>query len=260
MAQKTDWLPSDRTGQLTRCKDWLSVLTTGGKAAAWGVPQSRITELTAAAASAETALATAQTETTRTPVATADCRAVFHAMVELMRDTKRRYFLTPPLVDPTDYISLGLKPRDTVHTVSGTPTAQVGQKALGFLSRSLRKAQTPHNYPLDIIGWSFAKQNSQAIRRSRIARHELGIKIVYVTGSPVDPANKGFRVYYKVVAPGSAPPTAPGELIKSLYTKRKKDLMEFEFGDSGKTAYFAVQIENEGKKGPWGPMISALIP
>jgi hypothetical protein len=24
--------------------------------------------------------------------------------------------------------------------------------------------------------------------------------------------------------------------------------------------YFAVQIENDGKKGPWGPMISALIP
>jgi hypothetical protein len=32
------------------------------------------------------------------------------------------------------------------------------------------------------------------------------------------------------------------------------------FGDSGKTAYFAVQIENEGKKGPWGPLVLALIP
>jgi hypothetical protein len=30
--------------------------------------------------------------------------------------------------------------------------------------------------------------------------------------------------------------------------------------DSGKTAYFAVQIENDGKKGVWGPMVSALIP
>jgi hypothetical protein len=49
-------------------------------------------------------------------------------------------------------------------------------------------------------------------------------------------------------------------LIKSFYTKRKKDVMEFEFGDSGKTAFFAVQIENDGKKGPWGPMVSALIP
>ena len=224
MAQKTDWLPSDRTGQLARCRDWLSVLTTGGKAAAWGLPQSRVTELTAAATTAETALATALTETTRTPVATADCRAAFHAMAELMRDTKRRYFLTPPLVDPTDYISLGLKPHDGAPTPGGTPTAQV------------------------------------TIETYLVGRHELGIKIVYVTGDPNDAANKGYRVYYKVTVPGSAPPTAPGELIKSFYTKRKKDLMEFDFGDSGKTAFFAVQIENDGKKGPWGPMVSALIP
>jgi hypothetical protein len=41
---------------------------------------------------------------------------------------------------------------------------------------------------------------------------------------------------------------------------RKKDVIEFDFGDSGKTAYFAVQIENDGKKGQWWPMVSALIP
>jgi hypothetical protein len=32
------------------------------------------------------------------------------------------------------------------------------------------------------------------------------------------------------------------------------------FGDSEKTVYFAVMIENDGKKGHWGPMTSALIP
>jgi hypothetical protein len=36
--------------------------------------------------------------------------------------------------------------------------------------------------------------------------------------------------------------------------------MEFEYDDSGKTAYFAIQIENGGKKGTWGPLTSALIP
>jgi hypothetical protein len=81
-----------------------------------------------------------------------------------------------------------------------------------------------------------------------VGRHELGVKIVFVTGDPNDLANKGDRIYYKVVAPGGAAPTAPGELIKSFYTKRKKDVMEFEFGDSGETAVFAVQIENEGRK------------
>ena len=224
MSQKTEWMPGTRTGQLALCRDWISVLTGGGKAAAWGVSQARVTELTGAATEADTALATALTETTRTPVANAACKAAFHEMVELMRDTKRRYFLTPPLVEPTDYISLGLKPHDTIHTLSGTPTAQV------------------------------------TIETYLVGRHELGIKIVYVTGNPHDAANKGFRIWFSVAAQGDLPPANPQDLHGSFYTKRKKDLMEFPFEDSGKTAYFAVQVENEGKKGPWGPMVSALIP
>jgi hypothetical protein len=93
-----------------------------------------------------------------------------------------------------------------------------------------------------------------------VGRHELGLKIVYVTGNPTDKANKGFRIWYTVTAPGEAPPANPDALTKSFSTKRKKDVIEFAFDDSGKIAHFAVQIENEGKKGPWGPLVSALIP
>jgi hypothetical protein len=169
------------------------------------------------------ALEVAKTETTRTPVATAQCKAAFEAMIAKMRDIKKRYFLTPPLTE-ADYIALGLKPKDTTPTASGTPTAQV------------------------------------TIETYLLGRHELGVKIIYVTGSPTDPANKDYRIWYSVVAPGETPPASPEDLRKSFSTKRKKDVIEFDFGDSGKTAYFAVQIENEGKKGPWGPLVSALIP
>ncbi|MDR0684620.1 MAG: hypothetical protein LBF83_05790 [Spirochaetaceae bacterium] len=31
-------------------------------------------------------------------------------------------------------------------------------------------------------------------------------------------------------------------------------------GGGGGMAYFAVQVENSGRKGPWGPMVHALIP
>jgi hypothetical protein len=93
-----------------------------------------------------------------------------------------------------------------------------------------------------------------------MGRHELGVKIIYITGSATDPANKGFRIWYTVVAPGETPPANPDDLRKSFYTKRKKDIIEFDFGDSGKTAFFVVQIENGSKKGPWGPLVSALIP
>jgi hypothetical protein len=88
----------------------------------------------------------------------------------------------------------------------------------------------------------------------------FGIYYAFLGLKPHDSANKGYRIWYKVAVPGETPPTNPEELHQSFFTKRKKDVIEFAFGDSGKTAYFAVQIENEGKKGPWGPLVSALIP
>jgi hypothetical protein len=202
-------------------KDWKAVIT--AEQTAWNIPAAALTGLDGLIQTADAALATAKNETTRTPVATAQCKAAFEALAAAMRDMKRRYFLTPPLTD-ADYIALGLKPHDGTPTQSGTPADQV------------------------------------TIETYLVGRHELGVKIIYVTGGPEHPANKGCRIWYSVTAPGEAAPTNPDDLRKSFFTKRKKDIIEFDFGDSGKTAHFAVQIENEGKKGPWGPLVSALIP
>ncbi|MDR2434664.1 MAG: hypothetical protein LBD47_08860 [Treponema sp.] len=221
MAATKDWLPTTRDGILAMAGDWISVCT--GKKINWNIPDPAMTELATRKQTAAAALETAKNETTRTPVATAQCKEAFDALTAFMRDFKRRYFLSPPLRD-SDYISLGLKPRDTTPTVSGTPTAQV------------------------------------TVETYLPGRHELGVRLVYVIGGPTDPANKGFRIWYSVVGQGETPPANPDDLRKSFYTKRKKDVIEFEFGDSGKTAHFAVQIENEGKKGPWGPLVNALIP
>jgi hypothetical protein len=221
MAHFTDWLPRIRDGQLAMAKDWKPVMI--ANAEAWGIPVAVITELDGFTQAADSALMTAKSETTRTPVATAQCKAAFEALVAAMRGIKRRYFLSPPLVD-ADYIALSLKPHDTISTPSGTPTAQV------------------------------------MVETYLIGRHELGIKIVYVTGSPADPANKGYRIWYSVVAPGETPPVNPEELRKSFLTQRKRDVIEFDFGDSGKTVYIAVQVENGGKKGNWGPLTTAVIP
>jgi hypothetical protein len=221
MPKVIDWLPNGRTAILAMANDWIAVCTVSQTP--WGIPGPVFTEFTARRAAAAAALVTAQNETTRTPVANARCKEAFDAMSDFMRDFKRRYFLTPPLID-SDLISLGLKPHDTHPTPSPAPTAQV------------------------------------TVETYLVGRHELGIRIVYVTGSPDHPENKGYRIWYSVVAPGETPPANPEELRKSFYTQRKKDLIEFDFGDSGKTAYFAVMIENDGKKGPWGPMVSALIP
>jgi hypothetical protein len=221
MIQRTDWVPTARSVIVAMTDEWIAVCTP--KQAAWNITGPAMTELAARRAAARTALDTAKNETTRTPVANAQCREAFDALIACMRDFKRRYFLSPPLL-ASDYVSLGLKPRDTHPTPSHAPAAQV------------------------------------TIETFLVGRHELGVRIIYVTGSPDDPANKGYRIWYSVIAPGETPPSRPEELRRSFFTHRKKDLIEFDFGDSGKTAYFAVQIENEGKKGPWGPMVSALIP
>lgn len=221
MSTTRDWLPPSRGAQLAMAKDWTMVMNQ--YKTTWSIPDTLITGLYALIQTAEDALTTVTQEETRTPVATARCKEAFGALVEKMRDSKRRYFLTPPLVD-ADYIALGLKPRDTIHTISGIPTAQV------------------------------------TIETFLVGRHELGVRIIYLTGDPHDPANKGYRIWYSVISPGEAVPANPADLKTSFYTKRRKDVIDFGFDASGKTAHFAVQIENEGKKGPWGPLTSALIP
>jgi hypothetical protein len=202
-------------------KAWITIITTYLQQ--WGIAESVVQNLSALAAAAGSALDAAKNETSRTPVATARCKEAFDALTAAMRDVKRRYFLTPPLTD-SDFVALGLSPPDGIHTPSGVPTAQA------------------------------------TIETYLVGRHELGVKIVYVTGGPADPANKGYRIWYSVVGQGETPPAGPDDLRKSSFTMRKKDLLQFDYGDSGKTAYFAVRIENGGRQGPWGPLVSALIP
>jgi hypothetical protein len=221
MAANKDWFPGTRDEQLTMGKNWVTILQT--KKSAWGIPDNTFTNLSGKVNAAEAALAAAKNEETRTPVATAQCKTAFEEMAAVMRDIKKRFFYEPPLTD-ADIISLGLKLHDTTSTATGAPTAQVTVE-------------------------TFLK-----------GRHELGVKIMYVTGSAADPANKGYRIWYSVIGQGETAPANPDDLRKSFFTKRKKDIIEFEFDASGKTAWFAVQIENEGKKGPWGPLTSWLIP
>jgi hypothetical protein len=203
-------------------EDWNKTLAVKGTG--WNVPAAETQELLALTTSAASALDAAKSETTRTPVATARCKTAFDKLSEKMRDVKKRYFYTPPLEDE-DFAALGLAPHDATQTPAGEPTAQV------------------------------------TVETYLVGRHELGIKIVYISGSPGDPANKGYRVWYAVVDHGETPPATPDAIHESFFTQRKNDVAHFKYEDSGKTAYFAVQVENSGgKKGPWGPMVSAVIP
>jgi hypothetical protein len=203
------------------CRNWIGVMDSETRTK-WGIPAADFTALGNLYGDAQALLQQAQSSD-RTPVITEQCKEAFDAMSAKMRFFKNHFFLLPPLLN-SDIINLGLTPHDTTRTPTGTPKAEV------------------------------------AVETFLVGRHQLGVKIVYVSGDPMDRANKGFRIWYRTVAPGGAPVTDPKELNESFYTRRHKDLIGFAFEDSGKTVYIAVQIENDGKKGPWGPIISAVIP
>jgi hypothetical protein len=91
-----------------------------------------------------------------------------------------------------------------------------------------------------------------------VGRHELGMKIVYATGSPDDRANKGYRIWYSVAAQREAMPANPDDLRKSFLPNGKR--MSSDSATAAKPCYMAVQVENDGKKGLWGTLTGALIP
>jgi hypothetical protein len=122
MALSKDWFPAGRDKQLAMARNWTGILP--AKGTAWRIPPAEIQDLANLTAAAESALGLATNDATRTPVATARCRDAFKQLGGKMRDIKRRYFYEPPLTG-ADMVSLGLKPRDTIHTPISAPTAQV---------------------------------------------------------------------------------------------------------------------------------------
>jgi hypothetical protein len=234
-----DWLPKAREAQLAMSTNWQTILTSA-KVTAWNIPAAEVTALKALTATAVTALATEQSPTTHNTITTAQCRVAFEALINKMRLFKSHYFLTPPLVD-ADYLSLGLKPKDTKPTPIPPPTAQ---------------AEADITYP---------------------AAHQLVLHLHPLANSLSDPHNSdyGYRVYYGILPPGGAgietatgtkrelmrAPVSGDELPHSRFSRRQRLEFDFPQTDSGKTIYFCVRFENaKGEPGPWGPLFSAVIP
>jgi hypothetical protein len=84
----------------------------------------------------------------------------------------------------------------------------------------------------------------------------------HVEGTPFDPkANYGKAIHMKLCAENDIPPQTADELPKSRFTRRKKEIFKFAQSDVRKTAYFCIRYENsKGVAGPWGPIITAVIP
>jgi hypothetical protein len=233
MASSGNWLPGDREGQLNMAKVWYSIVQTRG--GTWGIPPATMMDLQTATGNAETVFQTAQSSD-RTPAITTECQRLFGELVAKMRFIKDRYFKTPPLVDE-DYTALLLKVPDSTRSPRGTPKAQM----------------------------------TAEIGRSGTAMLILHYKYAEGTEALADPhTDVRYQVRYGVLPPpGIVPagtdltkaPTEPEELPIVFATKRKKDIINFDPADSGKTAYFDIRIENGvDAYGPWCPIFHAIVP
>jgi hypothetical protein len=101
---------------------------------------------------------------------------------------------------------------------------------------------------------------------------ELLIKKLPSLEDEPDRADYGVRIFWGVVGESSAtdkfrisaPPKSGDDLPHSTFTRRKRYRFDFPEEDRGKTVYFCLRYENSkgGKdgEGPWGPIISAIIP
>jgi hypothetical protein len=87
-------------------------------------------------------------------------------------------------------------------------------------------------------------------------------------GLPDVRSDYGVRIYYGFSGPASkkykfrltGEPKTGSDLPYSVFTRRKKERFDFD-GESGNTVYFCLRYENpRGQAGPFGPILSAVIP
>jgi len=236
MPKNADWLPTGRNEQLAMAKNWSAVLAR--KAADWDISPQEVQTFNAKTAGAEEALAASQSAE-RSVSAAALVRTRFKDMAVCMRVMKQRRFYKPKLTD-ADFATLGLKPKKTFLSLIPVPT----DIAHGSVELSIR-------YELVVVSEIIVGAHSDT-------RANHGVRIFYgvETGNPEAQSALTGKHYYLGAAPHS-----PDQLTENEFASTKRHAITFPTEDSGKTAWFALRVENsKGKRGPWGEMFSAVIP
>jgi hypothetical protein len=233
-----DWYPNSRDEQLHMVKTWNSVFTANGQA--WGIPANHITTLGNDAQAADTILNKVKSGE-RTAADVVQCNMAFKDMETEARFIKKHYLLTPPLT-PADYPLLLLPLADETYTPVAKPT---GQPAITI------------TYPG--------------------GPHVLMVHLGPLPGTepPDSRGDYGYALYRGIMPQGGATleqaagvkhylmkePISGDELLHYKFTRRKKELVDFDASESGMTAYFCARYENQkGEHGAWGPVVSAIIP
>ncbi|GHU28686.1 hypothetical protein FACS1894172_03780 [Spirochaetia bacterium] len=230
-----DWLPHSRVEELAFARVWQSVLA--GSAGTFGIIASEVDTFTALITTAADTLKKTQDKTLRTHVDSVACSEAFKALTEKMRYLKTNYFNNPPRT-VEELSLLGLTPRNTNHTQRGKPQAQMTAE-VGWVGSAVLLLKLIYTK----ASQSLANPHTDTVFQIRWGIH-----------SAISPQSDPERGEMASV------PAKPEELPIVLITKRKKELITFGAGDSSKTAYFSIRIDNgKGECGPWCPIFSAVI-
>lgn len=218
---KTDWLPDKRDEVLAMAADWADYITTE-KAAAWGIPATTMTELATLRATATAKLAVVESAE-KTAVAVEECKAAFIALENAMRDAKKRYFLTPPLVD-ADYTGLSLPIPDRTRSPVPVPATRpvftlkpgdTRQVVINFKDEASESKAKPYGY-------------------------------------------NGAVVSYALLP---AAPSGQTALTRSDLATKTPHILTFTEEERGQRIYIALRWQNaKGEKGGWTDIQSAIVP
>jgi hypothetical protein len=158
---------------------------------------------------------------------------------DILRAFNRQYILNAREVTDAQRKDIGCPVHDTTHTPVPRPHA-TPEADIAYLGKHLLELARIRS----VVG-TMSEEEEKA---------EFGVRIFWgVLGDPTE--KDRFRI--------AAPPVSGNDLPHSTFTHRKKFRFDFD-GDSGKTVYFCLRYENqkggEEGEGPFGPILSAIIP
>jgi hypothetical protein len=153
----------------------------------------------------------------------ARAREAFTALVRNMRFLHSRKFFSPPMED-ADYVRLGLRPPDRI--------------------------RTEHTVVNELVEFE--------IRLRGIRELEVNFWIKGAAHRAKPEGYEGAVVVWDLL---DAPPERPTDLAHHTMASRTPHIIEFDETDRGKTAYIALQWQNErGITGPWSEVQTAVVP
>jgi hypothetical protein len=235
-----DWMPPSRDEQLAMCGNWIEYMTPERRTA-WGIPEDQFTDLEALYTAARTLLQKSADAAERTHVVTVQTREAFKAMKDKMRFFRNHYFKMPAL-DLSDWTALGFREKSARKTKTPPPG--------GTPAVSLAYPGGPHV----ITAYLGPMAGTEELEPSSVYGCAVYVGIMPQGGATLEEAASEKHYLMK-------PPKDGKGLRYYCFTRRRKEQLVFDAGDSGKTAYVCCRYEKgKGDVGVWGPVASAVIP